>query len=188
MLQKLLQLIFRLLRPTIRESEIIEQPKAIPSNTDKKGSRRINSKGLQLIKEFEGCKLQSYQDIVGVWTIGFGHTRTAGPNQFIGMDEAERLLAEDLKAFELGVEARVKVPVTDNQFSALVCFAFNVGLGALENSTLLRLLNSGATATEVALQFHRWNKAGGKEVAGLSRRRKEEALLFLSVDSPSNNS
>mgnify|MGYP006170814945 CR=1 FL=1 len=140
--------------------------------------RRINDAGLALIKEFEGLKLTSYRCPAGVWTIGWGST---GPHVVPGMtiteEEAETLLRDDLRRFEEGVEMLVEVPLNDNQFSALVSFAFNLGLGALSESTLLRLLNEGDYGS-VPAQLLRWNKVGGKVLAGLTRRRKAEGELW----------
>jgi len=140
--------------------------------------RRINDAGLNLIKEFEGCKLTAYICPAGVLTIGYGST---GPHVVPGMtitqEEAETLLRDDLRRFEEGVEQLVEVPLNDNQFSALVSFAFNLGLGALSGSTLLRLLNEGNYAA-VPAQLARWNKSGGKVLAGLTRRREAEGKLW----------
>lgn len=142
-------------------------------------SNRINAVGLDLIKDFEGLRLDSYRDAVGVWTIGYGHTRTAGPGQRITNAEATALLREDVANFENAVTRAVRVPITENQFAALVSFAYNVGSGALNSSTLLRRLNAGDTFG-AADEFLRWNRAGGSVLAGLTRRRAAERELFLS--------
>jgi lysozyme len=142
----------------------------------------VTNEGLTLIKEFEGLRLNSYQDAVGVWTIGYGHTRTAKRGMRINKQQAEDLLLEDLRRFEVGVSRALKVPVTWYEFDALVAFAFNAGLGAFRRSTLLRLLNKGVTKEQVAAQFERWVFAGGRKLAGLVRRRKAEQRLFLGVD------
>jgi len=140
--------------------------------------RRINKAGLQLIKDFEGLKLTAYKCPAGVWTIGYGST---GPHVRPGMTitprEASELLTADLLRFERAVTRLVKMPLNDNQFAALVSFAFNVGEAALEKSTLLKHLNAGRIAM-AAQEFLRWNKAGGKVLAGLVRRREAERLLF----------
>jgi lysozyme len=136
--------------------------------------------GIELIKQFEGLKLKAYLDIVGVPTIGYGST---GPDIKIGMvwttEQCEERLKKDLEKFEKAILTSVKVPLTQNQFDALVCFTYNVGSGAFTGSTLLKLLNKSESITKVADQFLRWNKAGGKEVAGLTRRRAAERELFL---------
>lgn len=143
----------------------------------------MNAAGIKLIKDFEGCKLKAYKDIVGVLTIGYGHT---GPDVFEGQvitqEEAERLLRDDLEAFEVGVARLVKVALTENQYAALVSFAYNLGLGALGGSTLLKLLNKG-DPEGAALEFTKWSHAGGRVVAGLVRRREAEKALFLQDDS-----
>lgn len=143
--------------------------------------------GLPLIKEFEGCKLEAYQDIVGVWTIGYGETKwlvdgkriPVWKGQVITQAQADEDVAMRYDEFEFQVKNLVKVPITPNQLGALVSFAYNLGVSNLASSTLLKLLNQGASANLVAGQFSRWNKAGGKEVPGLTRRRAAEAVLFL---------
>ncbi|MEM6596590.1 MAG: glycoside hydrolase family protein [Cyanobacteria bacterium P01_C01_bin.69] len=142
-------------------------------------TNRINAAGLELIKSFEGLRLNAYLDAVGVWTIGYGHTRTAGPGQRVSFAEATALLREDVATFEKAVTRAVRVPITANQYAALVSFAYNVGSGALNSSTLLRRLNAGDTFG-AANEFLRWNRAGGRVLAGLTRRREAERALFLS--------
>lgn len=143
----------------------------------------MNAAGIKLIKAFEGCKLKAYRDIVGVLTIGYGHTGAdVFEGQVITQEEAERLLRDDLEAFEVGVARLVKVSLTENQFAALVSFAYNLGLRALGGSTLLKLLNKG-DPEGAALEFTKWSHAGGRVVAGLVRRREAEKALFLQDDS-----
>lgn len=136
--------------------------------------------GLTLIKSFEGLSLEKYRDAVGKWTIGYGHLILPNENfpQALSKIEAEDLLRADLGVTERGVHRLVTVDLNQNQFDALVAFAFNVGLGNLQNSTLLRLLNQGQYQ-EAADQLPRWNKAGGKILAGLTRRRDAERALFM---------
>jgi GH24 family phage-related lysozyme (muramidase) len=148
-------------------------------NNSPAGLRTINPAGLNLIKDFEGLRLNSYRDAVGVWTIGYGHTRTAGPGQRITNEQAIALLKQDVATFEKAVTSAVRVPITNNQFAALVSFAYNVGSGALNSSTLLRRLNAG-DSNGAANEFLRWNRAGGQVLAGLTRRRVAERDLFLS--------
>jgi lysozyme len=140
-------------------------------------TRRLNEVGLELLKKWEGCKLKSYKDVGGVWTIGYGHTRTARANMTITQEEADRLLREDLSVFADNVEKAVKVPLSDNQFAALVVFAYNVGQGAFNKSTLLRKLNAGEFES-VPTELLRWNKVKGVVVNGLTNRRKGEAELW----------
>lgn len=140
---------------------------------------RINEEGLKLLKKFEGCKLKTYRCVAGILTIGYGHTgKDVTEGKVITQQEAEDLLRKDLERFEAGVEDLLKVKVSENQFSALVSFAFNIGLNALSGSTLLKKLNAG-DVTGAADQFLRWNRAGGKEVQGLTNRRHAERELFL---------
>lgn len=145
--------------------------------------RQINANGLKLVKHFEGLYLKAYKDSVGVWTIGYGHTGlqhkdgTVYSGRVISEQKAEELLRYDMRQFEERVETFVKVPVDDNQFSALVSFDFNTG--GLGKSTLLKKLNA-SDYRGAADQFLLWDKAGGKTLAGLTRRRKSERNLFLS--------
>lgn len=141
---------------------------------------KISEAGLSLIKSFEGCVLTAYLDAVGIWTVGYGHT---GPNVHRGLkitqSQAEEILLQDVRRFELGVANNVRVSLNQNEFDALVSFAFNVGVNALKGSTLLRLLNEGASRSIVAGEFLRWNKGDGKVLEGLTRRRQAEKALFL---------
>lgn len=146
--------------------------------------RHINEKGLALVKDFEGCDLEAYLCPAGIWTIGYGHTLSTEPGMSIDETEAESLLREDLRKAEEAVDQLVTVPINDNQFSALVSFTFNIGAGALQESTLLSLLNAGARSEIVANQLLRWNKAGGEALPGLTRRRQAERALFLDPVAP----
>lgn len=141
---------------------------------------KISQKGVDLIKSFEGLELKAYKDSVGVTTIGYGST---GPHVSMGMtitkEQAEQLLKKDLERFERGVSDLVKVPLNQNQFDALVSFSFNLGLGNLKSSTLLKKLNA-SDYIGASKEFERWNRAGGKVLNGLTRRRIAERDLFLS--------
>lgn len=142
---------------------------------------KLNEAGLKLLKDFEGCELNAYQDVAGIWTIGYGHTGDlAYGGSVIDQDTADALLIEDVEKFERGVSKLLTCHATDNQFSALVCFAYNVGLNALGHSHLLFKLNAGEP-TEAALEFIKWDHAGGKEVPGLRRRRLAEKDLFRTI-------
>lgn len=144
---------------------------------------RMNRAGLEIIKAFEGLRQTAYRDAVGVWTIGWGHTGPdVRPGMAITRSKADKLLRQDLRRFEVGVQRLVRVPLTSNQFSALVSFSFNVGLGAFGKSTMLRLLNQ-RNYNGAAAQFDRWVKAGGRVLRGLVRRRRAERALFLAGDS-----
>lgn len=139
---------------------------------------RTSQRGLSLIKSFEGLRLQAYQDAVGVWTIGYGTTRGVNAGMKISKEQAERMLLNDVQRFEPEIERLVGVPLSQNQWDALVSFTYNLGSANLESSTLLRKLNAGDYAG-AAEQFPRWSKAGGKVLAGLVRRRAAEQALFL---------
>lgn len=133
----------------------------------------------QAIKDAEGLRLTAYQDGGGVWTIGYGHTGAdVRANLTIPLSEAERLLTKDLKTAEGYVNTGVLVKLTQNQFDALVSFVYNVGGGAFQSSTLLKLLNAG-DYEGAANQLPRWNKDNGKVVQGLINRREKERQLFL---------
>lgn len=135
--------------------------------------------GLSLIKSFEGCVLTAYQDIVGVWTIGYGFTDGVHAGMVMTQEQADAQLITTYDLFEVAVRKVVTVKITANQLGALVSFTYNLGIAALLGSTLLRLLNGGSSASLVAAQFARWNMAGGKPVSGLTRRRAAECALFL---------
>ncbi|HGG8841610.1 MULTISPECIES: lysozyme [Enterobacter] len=145
---------------------------------------QTSDKGIALIKEFEGCKLTAYQDSVGVWTIGYGWTQPVDGKPIragmtIKQETAERLLKTGLVSYESDVSRLVKVGMTQGQFDALVSFTYNLGARSLSTSTLLRKLNAG-DYTGAAAEFMSWNKAGGKALKGLTRRREAERTLFLS--------
>ncbi|MGR7900547.1 lysozyme [Klebsiella aerogenes] len=145
---------------------------------------QTSEKGIALVKQFEGCKLTAYQDSVGVWTIGYGWTQPVDGKPIragmtIKQETAERLLKTGLVSYESDVSRLVKVSLTQGQFDALVSFTYNLGARSLLTSTLLRKLNSGDYAG-AADEFLRWNKAGGKVLNGLTRRREAERALFLS--------
>lgn len=131
----------------------------------------------RMISAWEGCKLVAYKDPVGIWTIGVGHTGPeVGPGMRISQEEADEILSKDLARFERAVE-RLTPKTTQAQFDALVSFAFNCGEGAVERSTLRKLHNQGDHAA-ASREFAKWNKAGGRELAGLTRRRAGEAGVY----------
>ena len=139
--------------------------------------------GLELTKAFEGCRLTAYQDIAGTWTIGYGHTAgvTAGIN--CTQEQADAWLAQDIQTVVDQINRDVKVGLTQGAFNALVDFGFNLGVHALKTSTLWKKLNAGDIAGAAA-EFPRWDHAGGKEVAGLLRRRQAEQREFLEQQLP----
>lgn len=143
---------------------------------------KISADGLAVLKHFEGCQLEAYPDpgseTGDPWTIGRGHT---GPEVHKGLSWTQNIadlaLLSDLVKFEDGVTGMVSVQLMPGQFDALVCFAFNCGLAALNTSTLLRKLNAG-DYEGAAHEFARWNKNGGRVMRGLVRRRAAEEALF----------
>ncbi len=137
----------------------------------------LGYEGTKLLKFFEGCKLTAYQDSVGVWTIGYGHTKGVYAGMTITQEEAEQMLLTELEEYEGYVEKYVTVPLTQNQFDALVVWVYNLGPTNFRNSTLLKELNAG-NYTAAGQEITRWNKAGGKVLAGLVKRREAEAQLF----------
>jgi lysozyme len=145
---------------------------------------QITDEGLELIKQFEGFRARAYRDAVGVWTIGYGHTSMAGapevrPGSEVSQAEAETILRRDVEIFARGAREAVKVPLNDAQFSALVSFAYNVGLGNLRKSSVLAAINRKDFAA-VPRRLQLWTKAGGRVLPGLVRRRGAEAALFAS--------
>jgi lysozyme len=130
-----------------------------------------------LIREFEGCKLRSYQDSVGVWTIGWGHTQDVQEGQTILQEQADALLEQDAQAACSGMNELVKVTLTQNQVDALTSWTYNLGIGNLKESTLLRLLNLGQY-DQVPEQMQKWVYAGGEVLPGLVKRRAAEAALW----------
>lgn len=131
----------------------------------------------KLVKQFEGLRLQSYIDAAGHRTIGYGRLLNPGPVIAISKDQAERYLDADLARIAAGVREAVTVPLAQYEFDALVSFAYNVGVGNLKKSTLLKLLNEGRY-DRVPGQFPRWNKAGGRVLKGLVERRRIERAIF----------
>lgn len=148
-------------------------------------TRHINDRGIELVKHFEALYLKAYQDEVGVWTIGWGHTGlthkdgTVHQGRTITEDEAQALLRYDMENFESRVEKLITVELNDDQFSSLVSFDFNTG--GLEKSTMRQLLNA-EDYEAAAGQFTRWDKAGGQRLKGLTRRRISERRLFDGED------
>ena len=141
---------------------------------------KISDTGLDLIKSFEGCKLTAYQDSVGVWTIGWGHTKGVYKGMIISQSQADKYLKDDMITYESNVNKyNGKYKFNQNQFDALVSFAYNVG--SIDQLTA----NGTRTISQISDKFMSYNKAGGKVLAGLTRRRKAEKTLF---DTPINSS
>jgi lysozyme len=142
---------------------------------------KISLEGLSLIKKFEGCRLEAYKCSANVLTIGYGHTGGVKETDTITQPEADELLEKDVAKFEKYVSSNVKVELNQSQFDALVAWTFNLGVGNLRESTMLKKLNNEDYAS-VPSEMKRWNKAGGKTLDGLIRRRKAESLLFESKE------
>jgi lysozyme len=132
---------------------------------------------IQLVKANEGLRLEAYQDAAGIPTIGYGHTAGVHMIQTITQEQADAFLEHDLAVAAAAVNQLVKVPLTQNQFDALVSFVFNLGEGHLACSTLLKWLNSGHYQ-DAAKQFDAWCMACGKVFQGLVKRRAAERALF----------
>jgi len=147
---------------------------------------KLNEKGIELMHKFEGLKLSSYLCPAKVWTIGYGNTfyedgSKVQPNQHISIKRANQLFCNIVeKSFSQPIRKLLKQELSENQFSALVSFAYNVGMANLEKSTLLKKVNTSPNDKEISKEFSKWNKAGGKELKGLTARRKAEADLYFS--------
>ena len=138
---------------------------------------QISKAGLDLIKRFEGCVLTAYLDVIGMHTIGYGHTGGVKIGDKITQEQADKLLENDVLVRVNAVNNALRRPVTQGQFDALVSFTYNVGVGNFQRSTLLKMINRGEAA-DASPQFLLWNKAGGKVFAGLTRRREAEKAMY----------
>lgn len=141
----------------------------------------ISTAGVDLLTHFEGLRLEAYQDSVGVWTIGYGHTKGVTPSMKITESQANNLLKTELIEYQNYINEMVNISLDQCQFDALVCWVYNLGPTNLKNSTLLTLLNQGVKF-QIPDQIRRWNRAGGKVLKGLVRRREAEALMFAGRD------
>lgn len=144
----------------------------------------VSRRGIEIIKQFEGFKADAYPD-PGTggepWTIGYGTTKGIRPGMTVTQEQATAFLARDVALFSAEVERLVKVPLTQNQHDALVSLVYNIGPGAFAKSTLLKKLNAGRY-DDVPSEMARWNKAGGRVLNGLVRRRAAEAELWNDTD------
>lgn len=161
--------------PFPKKEEIITPPK-IPV---------LSSEDHKLIKESEGLRLNAYQCSANVWTIGFGSTRgmdgaPVKPGQSITIEQARALYVRDINIFSASVRRLVTVKINDNQFSALVSLAYNIGLGNFRASTLLRKLNRG-DFVGCSMEFGKWRRANGKINRGLVARRERERIMFITA-------
>jgi len=145
---------------------------------------KLNKAGADLIKEFEGCKLKAYQCSAMKWTIGFGNTfyedgKPVMPGHVITQDKADQLFELIANEFSAKVAKLVQTHINPNQFGALVSFAYNCGVVNLQKSTLLKKVNANPNDPSIKAEFLKWNKAGGKVLAGLTRRREAESNLYF---------
>jgi lysozyme len=138
---------------------------------------QISNKGLELIKFYEGLELEAYKCAAGVLTIGYGWTHDVKEGDTITEERAEELLREGIVQYENAVDDLVDVPLEQHQFDALVSWVYNLGKANLAASTLLKKVNA-QEYDEVPEQIKRWNKAGGKVLEGLTKRRESEAKLW----------
>lgn len=146
---------------------------------------KLDQAGIEFIARWEGLKLKAYQCSAGVWTIGIGSTRFPDGvpvkmgDTLASEDEAYDLFRDTVNKYENAVNKLVTIALDQNQFNALVSFTYNVGIGALQSSTLLKRINDKASSEEIKTQWRRWNKAGGQIVKGLSNRREAELELYF---------
>ena len=139
---------------------------------------KVSQDCIDLVKFFEGFEAIAYLCPASVWTIGYGRTRNVKEGDVVNEKQAERDLLEELEEFGYQVSSTVKVSLEQSQFDALTSWTYNLGVGNLQSSTLLKKLNSG-DKNSVPSEMLRWNKAAGKVLAGLTRRREAEAKLWV---------
>lgn len=142
---------------------------------------RTSQKGIELLKRFEGFMPEAYRCPAGVLTIGYGHTSGVREGDRVTEDEADRLLRADLMNAEEDVERLVRVPLTQNQFDALVSFVYNVGMGSFFSSTLLKKINNDPNDPTIPDEFRKWVKAAGETLPGLAMRREAEARMYAGL-------
>lgn len=139
---------------------------------------KLNDQGIDLIKEFEGCQLDAYLDMVGKPTIGYG---TTGTDIHLGLhwtqEDCDKILLADLDHVQMQIKKVLDVDLTDNEFSALCSLVYNIGIGNFKSSTMLHCLNEREWDLAAA-EFSKWDHAGGREVPGLLKRRLAEKELF----------
>lgn len=145
----------------------------------------ITNDTMNLLKKFEGCSLDAYQDSVGIWTIGYGNTfyedgTPVKQGDSITRSEAEKLLKKIVEQFADEIDQELKTDLNDCQFGAILCFTYNVGIDAFRRSTLLKKVNIDPDDPSIAKEFKRWVRAGGQTVNGLVKRRQEEADYYFS--------
>lgn len=142
---------------------------------------KLSQKGIELIKQFEGYSSKAYPDPAtggAPWTIGYGTTKGVKPGMVITAQQAEKMLRDDVAKFESGVSSLITAPTTQGQFDAMVSLAYNIGLGNFGKSTLLKKHNARCY-TCAADQFRVWNRANGKVMNGLTKRRAAEREVYM---------
>jgi lysozyme len=145
---------------------------------------KVNAEGYALIKRFEGCRLKAYKCPTNVWTIGYGNTfyedgMKVKEGDVITQQRAEELAKFIIDQFAVTIEPFILKPLTDNQFSACVSLAYNIGTGGFKRSSVFKKLNINPTDPTIADSFRLWNKGGGKVLAGLVKRREAEIQLYF---------
>jgi lysozyme len=145
---------------------------------------KVNAEGYALLKKFEGCVLKAYKCPAGVWTIGFGNTfyedgTKVKEGDVITQQRADELAKYIVEQFATSIRAMIKQPLNENQFSACVSLAYNIGTGGFKKSSVLRKLNVNPTDPTIADSFRLWNKGGGVVLKGLVRRREAEITLYF---------
>jgi lysozyme len=169
------------MRPGCRKNNLLHRAAAFPRGG---GNMQASAAAFDLIREFEGFRSETYLDVAGLPTIGYGH-KLLHPDSFpdgCTRDLAEQMLACDVDDTEEAVKRLVKVPLTQGQFDALVDFTYNLGQGRLADSTLLKNLNAGKYE-DAGRELLRWCRAGGEIVPGLERRREAELALWRGAPS-----
>lgn len=142
---------------------------------------KISTKGIELIKKFEGCRLKAYKDAVGIWTIGWGNTSHAKAGMSITQQQAEAFLKEDVAPIEKALNS-LNINFTQGQFDALISWCFNLGLCNFKSSTMYKYIVERKSDLEITQQMVKWHNAGGKPLLGLKKRRCAECNLFLGKD------
>lgn len=147
--------------------------------------RTLDTFGYKLIQQFEGLKLKSYQDIVGIWTIGYGNIKylnglNVKKGDEITKEQADLMFKETANKFAYKVASLIDVCLTQNQFNALVSLSYNIGLGAFEKSTILKKVNASPNNPSIKDEFLKWKMAGGKVIQGLLNRRIKESEVYFS--------
>jgi lysozyme len=145
---------------------------------------KVNAEGYALLKRFEGCVLKAYKCPAGVWTIGFGNTfyedgTKVKEGDVITQKRADELAKFIVEQFANSIREMIKQPLNENQFSACVSLAYNIGTGGFKKSSVLRKLNANPLDASIADSFRLWNKGGGKVLRGLVNRREAEIQLYF---------